>query len=317
MSRSFQIALIAGALVAPPAAAFAQDEARPAPRSRAVERQAAPPRASSGRTVAVPRATPRAEAPRVAPRETPRTAVRVPEAAARAAEQQAAPRRRNPSSSGDQGRVRSQPADRDSGGGGDRAVPRSGTRSGDGDRARSGNDDRARSTPRAAERDRDGRQTYGTAVARRTPVVRPGGNRYYYPRSYYPYYPGSFGYFAWDPFWYGYSPYYGNPYGYGYGYGGGYGGGYGYGYGGAYAGPRYDVYGGVRLKVKPREAEVYVDGYYAGVVDEFDGVFQKLNLDVGPHRIEIRHPGYEPISFELRTQPDETITYEATLDRVP
>jgi hypothetical protein len=52
-------------------------------------------------------------------------------------------------------------------------------------------------------------------------------------------------------------------------------------------------------------------------VDDFDGAFQRLNLDVGPHRIEIRHAGYEPVSFEIRTQPDETITYKAQLKPIP
>ena len=69
--------------------------------------------------------------------------------------------------------------------------------------------------------------------------------------------------------------------------------------------------------MKPRETEVYVDGYFAGIVDDFDGAFQQLNLDVGPHRIELRHPGHESISFEIRTQPDEKITYKADLKPAP
>ena len=38
--------------------------------------------------------------------------------------------------------------------------------------------------------------------------------------------------------------------------------------------------GGIRIQVKPAkdEAQVYVDGARAGVVDDFDGVFQRLNL---------------------------------------
>ena len=50
-----------------------------------------------------------------------------------------------------------------------------------------------------------------------------------------------------------------------------------YGYYG-YGAPRYSAYGydddlgSVKLKVKPRDAEVYVDGYFAGHVDDFDGI---------------------------------------------
>ena len=49
--------------------------------------------------------------------------------------------------------------------------------------------------------------------------------------------------------------------------------------------------GALRLKVKPVEASVYVDGYYVGVVDDFDGVFQRLRLEPGPHHLEIRAAG--------------------------
>jgi len=37
----------------------------------------------------------------------------------------------------------------------------------------------------------------------------------------------------------------------------------------------------VRLDVSPRDAEVYVDGYYAGVVDDFDGILQRLRVEPG------------------------------------
>ena len=117
---------------------------------------------------------------------------------------------------------------------------------------------------------------------------------------------------------YGY-PYgsYGYPYGYGsygypaYGYGS-----YGYpayGYPYAYGVRPYRAYGGVRITDAPRDAEVLVDGYYAGIVDDFDGVFQHLDLEAGPHRIEIRARGYQPIAFDVRVEPGQTITYRAGL----
>ena len=45
----------------------------------------------------------------------------------------------------------------------------------------------------------------------------------------------------------------------------------------------YDTHASIRLLVEPREAEVYVDGYYAGVVDDFDGIFQRLRVTPGRH----------------------------------
>jgi len=69
--------------------------------------------------------------------------------------------------------------------------------------------------------------------------------------------------------------------------------------------------------VQPRDAEVYVDGYFAGQVDEFDGVFQALRLDSGAYRIEVRKPGYETLQFDVRVQPGRTITFKGELKATP
>jgi hypothetical protein len=95
-----------------------------------------------------------------------------------------------------------------------------------------------------------------------------------------------------------------------------------YGHGGAYPygyTPRgyYDpipgrLYGGLRIKDAPHEAQVFADGYYVGIVDDFDGVFQHLNLEAGPHSIEVRLPGIdEALTFDVVIQPGRTITYRA------
>ena len=74
--------------------------------------------------------------------------------------------------------------------------------------------------------------------------------------------------------------------------------------------------GSLRLKIKPRDAQVYVDGYFVGVIDSFDGAFQKLGIDAGGHRIEIKAPGHEPISFDVLITPNETVTYKGELRRI-
>jgi len=105
-------------------------------------------------------------------------------------------------------------------------------------------------------------------------------------------------------------------YGYGYGGGGGYSGGAGYsGYSDTYSGSGVDQ-GKVRLKVKPRQAKVYVDGYFVGNVDEFDGAFQKLTLNGGRHRVEIKADGYETAEFDVLITPDQTVTYQGDLRKV-
>jgi hypothetical protein len=116
--------------------------------------------------------------------------------------------------------------------------------------------------------------------------------------------------------------YYGYPFGYPYFYPYPY---YGYGYpgygyplapGGYYAPIPGVVYGGVRIQGAPKDAEVFVDGYYAGIVDDFDGTFKHLDLEPRPHRIEIRPKGSEPIAFDVRVEPGRTMTYHAEMPPV-
>ena len=73
------------------------------------------------------------------------------------------------------------------------------------------------------------------------------------------------------------------------------------------------AYGGLRISGAPREAHVFADGYYVGIVNDFDGIFQHLNLEAGGHRIEIEEPGFETIAFDVMVQPGRTITLRADL----
>lgn len=70
----------------------------------------------------------------------------------------------------------------------------------------------------------------------------------------------------------------------------------------------------LRLQVAPREAFVYVDGYAAGVVDDYDGVFQRLRLVPGPHEIVIYHPGHRTLRQSIYYNPGSTHTIRHTLD---
>jgi hypothetical protein len=125
-------------------------------------------------------------------------------------------------------------------------------------------------------------------------------NYYYYPRRYYPYGYGAFGlgYFYYDPYtWYPpsyYPGYYGS-------------------YSGGYYDPFFYDVGELRLIVSPRSADVYVDGYFAGRVDDYDGIFQALKLGAGAHHIQIVAQGYSPLDFDVRIDPNRKITYRGTL----
>lgn len=234
-----------------------------------------------------------------------------------------APRRSNEQS---QGRTRGS----GSSSSGERAVPRGGSgdsRGGERDAVStpstaSGNPSGEAPTRRAVpaySRPRDGRPVTGMAVDRGTVAPPPGGGGIHYPYyPYYPYYPWGF----WGPgYGYGlgylfYDPWYGSGFGFGYPYGG-YGGyGYGGGSGGYQVSRSHTETGKLRLKIEPKQAEVYVDGYYVGTVDGFDGSFQKLELDAGNHRIELKANGYQSEQFEVLITPGETVTYKGDMKRV-
>lgn len=70
----------------------------------------------------------------------------------------------------------------------------------------------------------------------------------------------------------------------------------------------------VRLDVSPNDAQVYVDSYYAGVVDDFDGIFQHLRLRPGPHLIEIRKTGYRALAVEVNLYTGQSTTYRRTME---
>ena len=81
-------------------------------------------------------------------------------------------------------------------------------------------------------------------------------------------------------------------------------------------GDGFDV-GQLRLQVSPRHAQVFVDGYYAGTVDDYDGAFQSLTLESGPYAIQIVAPGYETLDVDVRIIPGQKITYREDLRERP
>jgi PEGA domain len=58
--------------------------------------------------------------------------------------------------------------------------------------------------------------------------------------------------------------------------------------------------------VKPTKTLVYLDGYYAGIVDDFDGVFQRLYTAPGPHEITLFLDGYRTFTQHAYLTPDHT-----------
>ena len=97
-----------------------------------------------------------------------------------------------------------------------------------------------------------------------------------------------------DPFW-RYDPYYPYPYA-------------------AY--PAARPYADVRTQVTPKQAQVYVDGFYAGVAGDFDGVFKRLPLTPGGHAVTLYLEGYRTVTQEVYVRPDSTFKLNETMERL-
>lgn len=69
----------------------------------------------------------------------------------------------------------------------------------------------------------------------------------------------------------------------------------------------------VRLQVTPREAAVYVDGFYAGTVDDFDGFFQRLPLLSGGHTIALYLEGFGTVTRRVYLSPGSDLSIRETL----
>jgi hypothetical protein len=131
------------------------------------------------------------------------------------------------------------------------------------------------------------------AQGRRGRVVGPRGGvvvrAYYRPLFYDP--------FFYDPFWY---PYYPSHFGWYPPY--------------AAAGGFYDDDSSVRLQVEPRETEVFIDGYYAGTVDDFDGFFQRLHVDPGEHVVTLYLEGHRSVTQKILLQPRKSFRISHTME---
>ncbi len=143
------------------------------------------------------------------------------------------------------------------------------------------------------------------AVIRRAPparavIVARNSPFYYNPWFQYPYGWGAWG--GWNN-WGGY----GGP-----GWGGA---GWGQGWGGGFSPYGGGVYNGasIRLQITPRTAEVYVDGYYAGTVDQFDGAFQRLRVEPGEHDVAVYADGFRTLRQRLYVQPLATVNLKQPL----
>jgi hypothetical protein len=113
---------------------------------------------------------------------------------------------------------------------------------------------------------------------------------------YYPYYAPFYGWYGWYPYagyWRPY-PYYPSPY-------------YPYYYG-------YGPDSGAKIQATPKDAEVYVDGYLVGLVDDFDGWGQRLNAGPGEHEIQVYREGFRTVHERVMFTPGHTMKLQFKME---
>jgi len=65
----------------------------------------------------------------------------------------------------------------------------------------------------------------------------------------------------------------------------------------------FDDESSLQLQVTPRETEIFVDGYLAGRVDDFDGRFQRLHVQAGEHELTLYLDGHRKVTQTIQVRP--------------
>jgi hypothetical protein len=76
----------------------------------------------------------------------------------------------------------------------------------------------------------------------------------------------------------------------------------------------FDPWSALRFQVTPQNTEIFLDGFYVGTVDDFDGIFQRLRLVPGEHDIELYLSGYRSVRQKILVQPRATFRVRYTME---
>ena len=79
--------------------------------------------------------------------------------------------------------------------------------------------------------------------------------------------------------------------------------------------PTKDATGELKISATPSRAAVFVDGQYAGHVDEFDGVGKAMLLTPGQHRLRIALPGYLPFDTMVDLRPQQKLKIQTEFSK--
>ena len=71
--------------------------------------------------------------------------------------------------------------------------------------------------------------------------------------------------------------------------------------------------GGLVLETAPAAAQVFVDGNYVGVAEEFRPDGRAIELSAGAHHVELRAPGYETLNFNVMIGANAIVRYRGDM----
>ena len=74
--------------------------------------------------------------------------------------------------------------------------------------------------------------------------------------------------------------------------------------------------GRVRVLATSKRADVYLDGFFAGFVDDFDGALQGLPATPGDHAITLYSEGYRTITRHILVTSHATVKVRLQMDRL-
>jgi PEGA domain len=74
--------------------------------------------------------------------------------------------------------------------------------------------------------------------------------------------------------------------------------------------------GGVSFEITPASAQVWVDGVFAGALEDFSAASAPLLLAPGDHYIEVRLAGYRTASLDVTIVAGEVTPYQGMLERL-
>jgi hypothetical protein len=74
--------------------------------------------------------------------------------------------------------------------------------------------------------------------------------------------------------------------------------------------------GALVLQTVPGMAQVFVDGYYVGVAEEFGPGGRAINLDAGTHHVELRAAGYDTLAFNVVIESNNIVRYRGEMQPI-